>query len=263
MQTYLALTHLAIQRQFTYRAAMLAGLVTNFFFGILRASVMVALYGARREVAGMTLQDAITYTGLAQASIAFLALFSWFDIINSVNNGQVGADLLKPMSYYGFWMAQDIGRAMVNLVFRGMSIFIFYALFFNITYPSSAGQWAALAVCLLLAWLVSFSWRFLVNLAAFWIPNAQGMGRLFFGLSWILSGFFMPLRFFPTWFVQLAYLTPFPHMVNTITEVYLGLVSGPALVNALLVQATWGVALIIAGQIVLQAGVRRLVIQGG
>jgi len=263
MRTYLALTRMAIQRQFTYRAAMLAGLVTNFFFGLLRASVMLALYGDRGEVAGMTLQEAVTYTGLAQASIAFLTLFSWFEIIYSVNNGQVGADLLKPMSYQGFWMAQDFGQALVNLLLRGLSILLFYALLFDLTYPTSTGQWAALIVCLLLSWLVSFAWRFLVNLSAFWVPNAVGLGRLFFGLSWILSGFFMPLRFFPGWFVRIAYLTPFPHMINTLVEIYLGLLSGPALVNALLQQAAWGLGLIIAGQIVLQAGVRRLVIQGG
>ena len=44
MRTFLALTRLAAQRQFTYRAAAMAGLATNFFFGLLRAAVMVALY---------------------------------------------------------------------------------------------------------------------------------------------------------------------------------------------------------------------------
>jgi ABC-type uncharacterized transport system permease subunit len=37
-------TRLALQRQLTYRAATLAGLVTNTCFGLLGASVLVALY---------------------------------------------------------------------------------------------------------------------------------------------------------------------------------------------------------------------------
>jgi ABC-type uncharacterized transport system permease subunit len=57
MLKYLALTRLAIQRQFIYRAATLAGLATNFFFGLLRAAVMVALFGARPQVAGMSIRD--------------------------------------------------------------------------------------------------------------------------------------------------------------------------------------------------------------
>ena len=52
-------------------------------------------------------------------------------------------------------------------------------------------------------------------------------------------------------------------MVNTVIEIYLGLLSGPALIQALLIQVMWALLLTVLGQIVLQAGVRRLVIQGG
>ena len=121
----------------------------------------------------------------------------------------------------------------------------------------------AFALSLILGLLVSFAWRFLVNLAAFWTPNAVGVGRFAFGITWVMSGFFMPLRFFPDWFVTLCHLTPFPAMVNTIIEVYLGVLTGPALLRALLGQALWVVILVVAGQLVLRAGVRRLVIQGG
>jgi len=96
MRKYLALAQLAIQRQITYRSATMAGLATNIFFGLLRAAVMVALYASQTEVLGMTLQDAVTYTGISQASIAYLSLFSWFEVIYSVSSGQVGSDLLKP-----------------------------------------------------------------------------------------------------------------------------------------------------------------------
>jgi ABC-2 type transport system permease protein len=129
--------------------------------------------------------------------------------------------------------------------------------------PQSEGQWLALGVALILSWLVSFSWRFLINLAAFWTPDARGVGRFGFILIWFLSGFLMPLRFFPDWFITLANLTPFPAMINTVVEVYLGLLTGPALWQALLGQLLWGVILIGAGQLVLRAGVRQLVIQGG
>jgi ABC-type uncharacterized transport system permease subunit len=52
-------------------------------------------------------------------------------------------------------------------------------------------------------------------------------------------------------------------MVNTVIEVYLGTLTGPAVARALLVQGLWIVLLFGAGQLVLRAGVRHLVIQGG
>jgi len=53
---YLALARTSFARMFAYRGATVAGIVTNFFFGLLRAYVFIALF----EAAGT---DAIrTYT---------------------------------------------------------------------------------------------------------------------------------------------------------------------------------------------------------
>ena len=249
--------------QLTYRAANLAGMATNFFFGLLRAAVLVALYGARPEVAGIPLQAAITYTGLSQATIACLSFFRWQEVMNAVYSGDIASDLLKPIDYFFFWLARDLGRAAASFLMRAVTIMIAYAIVFDITVPRTVGQWLLLGLSLLLSVVVSFGWRFLVNLAAFWTPDARGVGRFAFGLSWFLSGFLMPLRFFPEWFVQLCNLTPFPSMVNTVIEVYLGVLSGPELVRALLAQVLWVAILFGLCKLVLRAGVRHLGVQGG
>jgi ABC-2 type transport system permease protein len=263
MRLFWELVKLSFRRQLTYRVANLAGLATNFFFGLLRASVLIALYGTRQEVAGVPLPAAITYTGLTQGLIAFLSLFSWWEVMDSVYSGDVSSDLLRPMGYYTFWLAQDLGRAAASLLVRGLTVMAGYALIFGLTLPQGGGQWLALVSTLLLSLLISFSWRFLINLAAFWTPNARGVGRFGYSLSWFLSGFLMPLRFFPGWFVRLCNLTPFPSMVNTIVEIYLGVLTGSEIIRALAVQLLWVALLVGACQLVLRAGVRRLVIQGG
>jgi ABC-2 type transport system permease protein len=263
MRLFLELARLSFQRQLAYRAAAFAGLATNFFFGLLRAAVLIALYGARQEVNGMTLQDAITFTGVSQATIAYLSIFNWYEIIRSVHTGAIASDLLKPMDFFRFWLAQDFGRAAVQVLLRGLTILALYTLFFDISFPQQPGQWAALVVAVLLSWVLSFAWRFLLNLPAFWVPNAAGIARMGFTLSWFLSGFMMPLRLLPEPFVRACYLTPFPHMVNTVIEIYLGLLTPAQAASALLNQALWAAALIGLGQAVLRRGVRRLVIQGG
>jgi len=73
----------------------------------------------------------------------------------------------------------------------------------------------------------------------------------------------MPLRFYPGWVNIIANITPFPHMFNTVIETYLGVIQGAELFSALLIQLIWSLGLIALGQIMLRAGVRRLVIQGG
>src|SRR5574341_14014 len=87
-RAYAALARIAFQRQLAYRFANLSGLLTNGFFGLLRAYVLIALFGARPNVAGYSVQDAITYTGLTQALIAYVALWGWWDLMRSIRTGE-------------------------------------------------------------------------------------------------------------------------------------------------------------------------------
>lgn len=253
----------SIQKQLAYRTAALAGLLTNLFFGFLRAAVLVALYGSRKVITGISIEGAITYTGLTQAIIGFLSLFNWYELMNSVYTGAIATDLVKPFVYYRFWLAQDLGRALAQLFLRGVPIMLIYALVFDIQNPDSIYQWLIICLSLVLAWSISFSWRFLLNLSSFWIPNAVGVLRFGFLISWLFSGFLMPIRYFPEWFQKLCYLTPFPHMINSIMEIYLGVVSGPDLGRIILLQIGWAVGLILLSNLILRAGIRRLVILGG
>jgi ABC-2 type transport system permease protein len=263
MRLFWEVTRVSLQRQLTYRTAAWAGLATNLFFGLLRAALFVALYGEQQEVAGMTVQDVITYTALSQAVIAYLSIFGWYNVMDSVATGEIAADLLRPMNYFRFWVALDFGRAIVAFFLRGVTVMLVYALFVQIVVPSGLVQWLALFVSIILGWFVGFTWHFLVNLSAFWSPNARGIGRLGFSLVWIMSGFYVPLRFFPEWMQTLCHLTPFPALVNTSIEIYLGLLQGSAIFWALLLQLLWAFVLTALCYAVLRAGVRHLVIQGG
>ncbi len=263
MRLFLELAKCSFQRQMAYRAATLAGLATNFFFGILRVAVMVALYGTVNVVNGISLRNAITFTGLTQALIGFLCLFGWYDLMTSVYTGAVASDLLKPMGYFLFWLAQDFGRGLAQLILRGFTMMTAYAVLIGITFPGKVDQWIALVISLFIAWLLSFTWRFLINLSAFWTPDARAVGRLGFVILYFVTGFLMPLRFFPDWFVRICDRTPFPYMVNTVVEIYLGVLKGPKLLIELAIQGMWAVILVLFCLLVLKYGVRRLVIQGG
>lgn len=263
MRLFWEIAQRSFRRQLTYRAATIAGLITNFGFGWLRVSVLLALYNGRPVVEGITETDLYAYVALTQAVITYLAIFGWFDLMNSVYTGEVGSDLLKPMGYFQFWLAQDAGRAAVALLLRGAIIMLFFGLVFPMSYPPTLTQWMWVGTAIFLSWLVSFAYRFLVNLAAFWTPNAKGISRFAFIFAMFFSGFLMPLRLYPDWVQSLANWTPFPHMLNTVVEIYLGILQGPALWQALLMQAVWVIVLVIAGQLLLGTAVRRLVILGG
>jgi ABC-2 type transport system permease protein len=263
MAFFWRLAVLSLKQEMTYRTAMVAGLATNLFFGLMRAMVLIALYNGRTEVNGLTLEAAITFVGLSQALIIFLRVFGSYDLLQTVYSGAIGADLLKPISLFHYWLAKDFGRAVFNLFTRGILFLLLFSLFYRILMPHPFVNGAFFLLALWISWLTTFAWRFMVNLSALWTPDARGVARMAFGLSQFLSGFILPLRLMPDWFYRFCYLTPFPSMLNTPVEIYLGTLSGREAVLAIAAQFAWFVSLSAISLLIMRAGLRRLVIQGG
>ncbi len=263
MTAFFATIRTSFRRQLTYRAANLSGLATNLMFAFFRAAVLIALFNDKSVVNGLSIQGAITFAGLTQTLIGFLSFFHWFDVMHSINDGQVGADLLRPMNFFTYWLGIDIGRALGSFIIRSLPLFLIFTIFYKISLPVSLLQWTAFLLSLVFSLLISFGWRFMVNLAAFWSPNALGIGRFAFGLSWIFSGFFMPLDLFPDWLANFSRLTPFGASVYIPIEIFINNIQGWPLLRGLLIQFSWILILVLLDHLILSRGVRKLVIQGG
>jgi ABC-2 type transport system permease protein len=263
MKAFLATINISFQRQLTYRAANLSGLVTNLMFAFFRASVFIALYHQQTVINNLSVRDAITFAGLTQMLIGYLSFFHWYEMAHTIYDGQVGADLLRPLDFFLYWLGVDIGRALGAFLIRSLPLFVVFAFFYDIVLPDSLLQWGFFLLSMILALLISFGWRFMVNLAAFWTPNAIGIGRFAFGLSWIFSGFYMPLAFFPDWLARFSQATPFGASIYIPIQIFLGNIQGRALLDSLFLQCVWIATLWILDRIILARGVRKLVIQGG
>jgi ABC-2 type transport system permease protein len=263
VRLYVELAKKSFQRQITYRSATIAGFVTNLFFGNLRAAVMIAVYGASTRIAGYSLGESITYTGLTQALIGMTALWGWYDMLRSIKTGEVASDLSKPFDYFGFWLAQDVGRGLYQLLARGVTIMLAYALIFGISTPATLDQWVLTLVSIALGWLLSFAWRFLISTTAFWATDALGFARMAYFTVLFPSGFLIPISFMPGWLQTICRATPFPSFIDTPVRVYLGQLQGAAAFGSILVQVLWAIGLVVAGRLAMEAGRRKLTIQGG
>src|SRR5688572_7941423 len=120
---YLAFARLAFRRQLAYPTANLAGLCTNAFFGYLRASVFTAVFlavPAQSEIGGYDAQAATSYVWITQALIMVVHLWGWWLVETTIRTGDVVHDLARPISFLGYWLARDVGRALYFVLFRGL-----------------------------------------------------------------------------------------------------------------------------------------------
>lgn len=246
-----------------YRTENLAGLAANGFFGYLRAVLLLAVYRTTTDVAGYDVHASITYAWITQALIMIVALWSWWDVEETIRSGDVVSDLSKPFSYVGFWLARDLGRASFFVLFRMTPILLLGQLLFGLHWPSSPGAWLAFVISLVMATTVSFGWRFLINLSAFWTTDARGLGGLAAAAALFLGGFVVPVRFFPDWLQTIAFALPFNAFIQTPSDLFVERIQGWDAVVLLVQQAIWAIVLLLIAQLVTIAATRRVVIQGG
>lgn len=253
------------RRYAAYPGATAAGLFTNVFFGFLIASILLAVYDHRTDVGGYDVADALAYVWLAQGLLAVVASFgpSWWELALRVRSGDVATDLHRPLDLQRALFAQDAGRAAYQAVFRALPQFVLGALVFEIAVPEEAWRWLAFAVSVCLAVVVSFAIRFIVNLTAFWLLDYRGPLLLTLAVAHLLSGLIVPLAFFPGALADVLRALPFASMLQAPIDVYVGEPLGGSVAGVLLLQAAWAAALLVAGRLVLAAGTRKLVVQGG
>jgi ABC-2 type transport system permease protein len=260
LEPYPRLARAGFRRHSTYLAAGIAGLFTNTVFGLLRVAVLLAVVGQGGQVAGYDAASAATYVWLGQGLLAVVLLWGDGELGERVRTGDVAIDLARPWDLQAALLAGDLGRAWHAALLRFVPPVAFGALVFAFRWPSGVGTWAVFAVSVLLAVVISFALRFLLDLAAFWLLDARGI-RGFYGVaSGVLCGLTIPLAFFPDGMRTALYATPFPALLQTPIDVFTERGSAALLLGH---QLLWAVVLIAVGRFVLSRATRRLVVQGG
>src|SRR5689334_4274762 len=102
MRLYYEIALRSFRRITAYRSAMIAGILTNAFFGAIQCFIYAALYQSGSGVAGFTLNDAISYTWITQSLISIGAGWLNRDLGTSIYSGDVITDLTRPWNFYGY-----------------------------------------------------------------------------------------------------------------------------------------------------------------
>ena len=264
LRPYAALLGAGFARYTAYRAAMVGGAVTNAVFGLMRASVLVAAIESRGgPVGGYDTSAAVTFAWTSQALIAVVEVFTWNELALRVRSGDIAVDLARPVDLQLGLAAADLGRAAAVVLPRALPILVAGALTVGLAVPADPRAWVLGLVSVVLATLLSFGGRFVVNLLAFWLVDVRGVIGAYVLVTTLLSGLVAPVRWFPGPVQALAAATPFPSMVQTPADLLSGHLQGTAALAAVGVQLAWLVALGGLGRLLMRAAHRRLVVQGG
>jgi len=271
LRPYLAVLAGRFQLTLQYRAAALAGFATQCWFGVIRILVFAAFYAGGAGKAPMSLGDAITYTWLGQAFLAFLPWYADPEVAGMVRSGAVAYERLRPVDTYAFWYARALAWSVAKVLPRAALMVGFAAVLlplaglgkWSLPPPptwSAAGLFAVSAVGMM---LLSAAFTVLLNVVMAATMTDRGANTLAAPLANLFTGMVIPLAFFPDAVRPWLRAQPFAGLVDIPFSIYFGGLSGAVALQAIVLQFVWVVALVGFGRWWLGRVMARLQIQGG
>jgi ABC-2 type transport system permease protein len=266
VRLYWEVARRSFRRHTTYRGATLAGVFTNTIFGFIQAYVLIALFADRlTAIRGFDVSDTVTFAFVAQGFLMMIGAFPDREMGERIRSGDIVSDLYRPVDFQAYWLAQDLGKAGFYAIFRGIPPVAIGALMLTrqFVFPAEVGHWLSFLVAASLAVVVSFAFRFVMALSAFWILDVRGVSMLASLAILFFSGSILPLYLFPDFLRPVVDWLPFAAMLQLPIEVFLGKHAGPALWGVFGFQLAWTAGLLLLGRVVVVVATRRLVVQGG
>ncbi len=267
VRLYAAVAAGGFRRYATYRGATFAGVFTNTVFGLIIACTYIALWDERPHLGGYDQAQALTFVWVGQAmfSVMMLGVPSGFEaeLAERIRSGDIGVDLYRPCDLQAWWLAQDLGRAVFQLLGRGVVPMAVGALVFRLALPTEPWRWLAFLFSVLLGLLVSFGLRYLVALSAFWLLDASGVAQMYGITATFFCGMLLPLNVFPGAFGDVARALPWSALLQVPADVLMGTAGGRGVLGSYLFQAAWAAAILGVGRLLQTVATRRVVVQGG
>ena len=267
MKKYLSFFRLRFAMGLQYRAAALAGIATQFFWGAMNVLMYHAFYQSDPGAFPMTLEATVTYVWLQQALLLLFA--AWLiehEIFDDIVSGNVVYELCRPVDIYNMWFARSVANRLSRAVLRCFPILL-VAGFLPRTYgmgaPASAGHFALFLVTCVLGFLVTVAFFMLVYMLTFFTISPSGLRILVTSVVEFFAGGIIPLPFFPDGVREVMELLPFASMQNVPLRIYSGSMNAVQMQRAVALQVFWIIALVALGKVLCARAMRRMTLQGG
>jgi len=263
MKSYWSIFSAKYRSLLQYRAAALAGSLTQVFWGLIRVMIFYGFYHSTTQIQPMSYEQVVTYVWLAQATILLIFLNPDSEVKEMIETGTVAYELVRPVKLYQFWFCRSAAGRLAPLSLRFFPIVLIAGLFMGLKPPDSFLSGIFYFISTLAAILLASSVITILSITLFWTISGEGVTRLLQASFYFLSGSVVPLPFFPEWIQPILKFLPFRGIQDIPLQIYMGMIPTQEAVLAIGHQVVWIIIFILLGQWLLNRGIRQLVVQGG
>jgi len=215
----------------------------------------------------MQFEQFAAYTWLNQALLAMIAVWFWDRaIFDDITSGNIAYELARPVDLYNMWVIKGMATRLARVVLRCLPI-LFVAFFlpepFRLMLPASPAAFILFLISLASAFILINLYGMYYYIISFYTLDSTGVRMLAAALTDLLSGFLIPLPFYPAPILRVLNILPFASMQNTPFFIYSGYISESEAVYRIGAQLFWIIFMYVTGQIFMRNALKKVIIQGG
>ena len=251
---------------FHYRFNTIILLIFSNLATLIQILFWILIYDGDMEktLNGYTLSNIITYYFVGGIFFQSFVFGSGDYYNNMIKGGSFGLMLLKPynisMTVYFKRFAEGITEMLPQTLLVIVSApFIGKYLTWNLNLTNTAFLILFLIISTISSHLLYSNYGYV----AFWLENSQRVIWLMGGFFNLLTGYFIPLDFFPKWMIPILERLPCAAWGYLPRKIYLGLFEPSELIELAVIHALWIVILWRVNKIIFSIGLKKYSSVGG
>lgn len=262
LSIYAAMGSIVPKIYMAYQSWFWASLVLNTIALTIFVFFWRAVYADTNSIAGLELEQTLTYILLAQVFYPLTDTWLIFEFGYSLREGGIAHALLRPVDFQLSYYVQNLVRTVTDLVLQ-IPIALVATFVFGLQWPGDPQVWAAFIISAFIGRSVLFFFDWILASLTFYTTETWGLGVLVFGLELFFSGSLIPLVMLPGALQTIASMTPFAQALYVPISILSGIMDPAELPHLLLIQLAWLVTLGVLSRLVFSQAVKKITVQGG
>lgn len=263
MRKYYLIAKNIWEEAFAYRLNFVMYRVRNVLTFLTMYFLWFSLLPIGKTLFGYDQSSILTYVLGTAVLQAFVLASRSYALGDDIINGNLSNFLLKPINYFYYWLAKDLGDKMMNITFA----FIELSLLYMLLKPSLIMQTDILYVLfflfsILIALLLYFLFNLLLGMIGFWSSEVWAPRFIFMVLISFFSGSYFPLDILPKPIYLIFKSLPFQYLSYFPLKIYLKQVLFYDILYGFLLGLLWLITLSLLVKLIWINGLKEYTAQG-
>lgn len=262
MKKYWIVFKKSLKSETIYRSATLAGIAGSLLGFFMQVFLWKALLGAgvRQDT---SFSDMLLYVIINSFMLELTRTNVAGIIENSMTDGTISMELLRPMSYKTYLLMNALGKNTYGTLTRTVPVLIVSAFMVQGVPMPDLHSLLLFIVSAFLGILLMFEVTYLAGLLAFWLQRCWFIEFYLMGLERIFGGTMIPIWFYPDFLKKMSFFLPFRYMTFEPINFFLGKTPLEEAWLPVFMALFWLAVLNVLDKCVWQMAVKRLTVNGG